>query len=245
MEISDNSRRVIAQSTVVQDAVDGVDAELVRVLRGRAQASRGSALWALRGIWGLIFFGLLLFVGTPYYARIQGADALTRTAEGLSEAVAVYGPHPELPATGGSGPSSLQSEPASDLFGPLLDELAQLERQAREMVRTQSRNTFDAAVQTGRGIDYDAIAARLIGSLFVVFLVRIMLQVYRTERRFAAFYDSRADALTLGALESIGYREAAELMSTDRLQEDEPVSAPYEWLASAVGGSRVHREERR
>jgi hypothetical protein len=75
-------------------------------------------------------------------------------------------------------------------------------------VRTQGVVAFDAAVRSGRGVDYDAIAARLIGSLFVLFLVRIMLQVYRAERRYAAFYEE--------------------------LFEAAPVAAPYEWLTTVA-----------
>lgn len=206
---------------------------LATLLRERARGSKLAARWALCGIWVLILFGLMLFVGTPYYARIQGLDQLRRAAAGLSESVAVYGPR--------SSPQGLRiptepamSQVASDPLDTLLADLEQLEEQAREIAKTQGQVAFDAAVQSGRGIDYDAIAARLIGSLFVVFLVRILLQVYRAERRYAAFYDARADALVLGALEFPGYRDAAELMGTDRLLEDAPVTAPYEWLARAV-----------
>lgn len=217
--------------------------QLATLLRDRAHAARASARRALRGIWGLILLGLVLFVATPYYARVLGADALKRTAEGLSEAVAVYGPHNTPPVTGGSTRSPTTTDPDNDPFEPVLDELRQLEQQARAIVRTQGLVAFDAAVQSGRGVDYDAIAARLIGSLFVVFLVRIMLQVYRSERRYAAFCDARADGLILGALASLGYRDAAELMGTERLLEDAPVTAPYEWLASVANRVRSSKIE--
>lgn len=92
----------------------------------------------------------------------------------------------------------------------------------------------------GTEFSYDALANRVTAALLFVFLVQVLVAVHRYSHRLAAFYDARADMLSVAGTSQMpfeGMRHIESFLSTDHLAFKDTPRSPMDALSKMVGKS--------
>jgi len=178
--------------------------DVIRKLRQRAFRLRTAAIFSLVAIFGALVGGFTLFINAEE-ASLTVAGKLEQHLLERWEALQnqIVGAEKKSEELSEAAPD--KSKPKPDVDNRLqeiekqriahVSEQAELEKRVKELQGLEAKDQEVGPSQTRFIVS--VLSKRLGSVLLLIFLVQILVTLYRYSSRLAAFYDSRADALQL------------------------------------------------
>lgn len=225
--------------------------EVVDSLRKRALNLRQSALVSLVYIAATMLVG---FAGFAYAGALAAWETVDYYREAMSIQLALFNNQMAfdnlanklqqqsntVPTTDKAVPVATTSpEIANEVLKKVSSDLANIQKQASQLPASLPESQKDREA-TNQRLLISSITTRITVSFLLVFLVQVLVNLYRYNVRLSAFYEARSDALLLaGDLGNATLERIAKLLSPDALdfgKMPDPPSKQMLQLLKELGG---------
>jgi hypothetical protein len=120
----------------------------------------------------------------------------------------------------------------------VLDDIKQRISEVRKQMdaaRTEMRSISDSALHPDVTYLWSVLSTKVGSSLLILFLVQILITLYRYSTRVAAFYEARADALQIASeVDGLSLKDLVDALSADKVDFGKAPVPPSQMIINAL-----------